>query len=202
MGMQGAPGAIDHVSLSGGALQTHTIGEIAAKGICGSGVIDALACMVQENVLEESGLIAAEGHDFVQNIKKIEDETVFMLTDTVFVSQKDVRMVQLAKSAVCAGMRTLLDLAQVAPAQLDRLCIAGGFGSYLDLGSAAKTGLYPAALQEKAIVLGNAALSGAAMILQSRPLVEKSARLAAAAQTVALSTSPLFMDYYMDCMMF
>lgn len=202
MGMQGAPSAIDHVSLSDGAPQTHTIGEIAAKGICGSGVIDALACMVQENVLEESGLIAAEGHDFVQNIKKIEDETVFMLTDTVFVSQKDVRMVQLAKSAVCAGMRTLLDLAQVAPAQLDRLCIAGGFGSYLDLGSAAKTGLYPAALQEKAIVLGNAALSGAAMILQSRPLVEKSARLAAAAQTVALSTSPLFMDYYMDCMMF
>ncbi len=202
MGMQGAAGAIDHVALADGAFQIHTIGEMPAKGICGSGIVDALAAMTQAEVLEESGLLSDEGHAFEHLVCEKDDETVLMLTDTVFVSQKDVRMVQLAKSAVCAGMHTLLDLAKVSPAQLDSLCIAGGFGSYLDLGSAARIGLYPAALQEKAIILGNAALSGAAMILQSRNLTEKAAQLAAATETIELSTSPLFMDYYMDCMMF
>ncbi len=202
MGMQGAQGAIDHVSASGGVLKVHTLGADEAKGICGSGIVDALACMTVENVLEESGYIAEDGHSYESNIKDIGGETVFMLTDSVFVSQKDVRMVQLAKSAVCAGISTLIDFSEISPSQIDRLYIAGGFGSFLDLESAAEIGLFPYCLLKNAVVLGNAALAGASMILQSRHLAEKSSALAASAQTVDLTGSPVFMEQYMDCMMF
>lgn len=188
MGMQGSAGAVDHVSVQDGALSVHVIGDTAAKGICGSGIVDAVSAMLTLEAIDENGLM--------------EDEDEFHLTDQVYVDQKDIRMVQLAKSAICAGALTLLDEAGVSAEELFSLSIAGGFGSYLDLAKAAHIGLYPKALEEKAIVLGNAALSGAAMILLNRDFAAATEALADAAETVELTTSPTFMDYYVDCMMF
>ena len=188
-GMPGAHGAIDHVSVRDGKVTVHILGGGPAKGICGSGIVDALAAMKLTEAMDETGCLA-------------DDEEEFPLADGVSVTQKDVRMVQLAKSAVCAGMRTLLHDAGVTGEELTQLAIAGGFGSFLDLHNAAVIGLYPAELEKKAKVLGNAALSGAAMLLQNRAFLEETAAMADSAKTLELSTNPVFMDAYVDCMEF
>ncbi|MEF9969888.1 MAG: ASKHA domain-containing protein [Ruthenibacterium sp.] len=190
MGVQGIAGAIDAVSYDGTLPFTvHTIADAPPCGICGSGVVAALAAMKRAEILDETGYLQ-------------DDEDAFSLTKEVSITQRDIRMVQLAKSAVCAGMRTLLDLAGVTFVQVERLAIAGGFGSYLNLHAAAEIGLFPAELEPKADVLGNAALTGAAMILLDCNLMQKSTDMASAAQTADLGTSPVFMEHYMNCMSF
>ena len=93
-GMQGRPGAIDHVTWDGGSIRCHVIGGGKASGICGSGVIDALAVLCEREVIDESGYM---------------EEDPFRLTAEVSLTARDVRMVQLAKSAICAGALTLLE---------------------------------------------------------------------------------------------
>ena len=186
-GMQGRTGAIDSVSIVNGTVSCHVIGGGKAVGICGSGVIDAVAAMCDLEIVDETGFM---------------EEEIFPLAPGVSMTAKDIRMVQLAKSAICAGMLTLLKTAELKPDDLELLAIAGGFGSYLNLRSAARIGLFPAKLEKKAVVLGNAALSGASMILLNRVFLERSHELAAFSETVELSTSPVFTEYYMECMEF
>ena len=106
-------------------------------------------------------------------------------------------MLQLAKSAICAGIRTAMQLQSVTSAQLDTLYIAGGFGHYLSPESAARIGLLPRALCNKIKVVGNAALDGAAMLLLNKQALEKARTLATTATTLELSTSPVFAELYM-----
>ena len=188
-GMQGAPGAIDHAWVADGALEVHTIGEAAPAGICGSGVADVLAGLLELGRLDETGLLN-EGDD------------AWPLAPGVAITQGDIRQVQLAKSAVRAGIETLLARASLTPDALAELAIAGGFGSYLSLDSAAAIGLIPPELKPRCRVLGNAALAGAAMLLRSRPLVDESAALADAAVTAELAADPIFMEQYVEQMMF
>lgn len=188
-GMQGAPGAIDHAKVEGGELTLHTIGDQPAVGICGSGVADVLACLLELDILDETGLLD-------------DGEDSYPLTDSVSITQADVRQVQLAKSAIRAGLETLLYQAGLSSADLSQLAIAGGFGSYLSLDSAAIIGLLPSDAISHSSVLGNAALTGAAMLLGNRSLIEKIEAMAASAQTIDLSTSPYFMDAYVENMMF
>lgn len=186
-GMQGAPGAIDHAWLENGVLRLHTIGGVPARGICGSGVADVLACLLCAGQLDESGYL---------------DGDAVSLTETVSLTQQDVRQVQLAKSAVRAGMETLLRRAGVRPENLTQLAVAGGFGSYLSLDSAGAIGLIPPELTPRSRVLGNAALSGAAMLLRSVQLRPECEALANSAKTVELSADPDFTALYIDHMMF
>ena len=120
----------------------------------------------------------------------------------VTIIQKDVRQIQLAKSAICAGVITLLEEEGVDAADVARFCIAGGFGSSMDYTSACAIGLFPAALRDKTEFIGNGALGGAAMLLMNRSLREYSESLAENATELSLSASAAFMDYYVDCMSF
>lgn len=105
--------------------------------------------LCEQEIIDETGAFADE-------------EDAYSLTQDVALTQKDVRMLQLAKSAVCAGMLTLLEVENIDVAELPRLVIAGGFGSFLNLHSAARMGLYPPELENHASAIGNAALVGAA----------------------------------------
>ena len=187
MGMAGKTGAVDHVRVQDSALQAHVIGGGAPKGICGSGVIDALACLLELEQLDETGLL---------------EQDPAPVAPPVCLTQKDVRMVQLAKSAICAGLRTLLRVEGLCGADAAELAVAGGFGSYLDLDSAGRIGLLPEELVPRVRVLGNAALSGAAMLLLNRGFIPHSEALAAGARTVDLSTSAEFMSAYTEGMFF
>lgn len=188
-GMQGAPGAIDHTEVVDGALKLHTIGDVPAVGICGSGVADLLACLLDMDILDETGLLD-------------DGEDAWNLTDTVSFTQGDVRQVQLAKSAVRSGIETLLHQAGLDKEELSELAVAGGFGSFLSLRSAAAIGLLPPELESVCRVIGNAALSGAAMLLWDKKRWEESIRLADSARTVDLASSPFFLDQYVENMMF
>ena len=188
-GMQASKGAIDRVAWCGGQICCHTIGDVPAIGICGSGIIDAAAVLCQQEIIDETGAFA-------------DDEESYSLTQEVALTQKDVRMLQLAKSAICAGMLTLLEVENIDVAELPQLVIAGGFGSFLNLHSAARIGLYPPELESHASAIGNAALAGASMMLLRGEYLTQSVALAEMSETVDLSSNPIFMDNYVECMSF
>ena len=186
-GMRGANGAIDKVSVVNGALASHVIGGGEAVGICGSGLVDVAACMLDLEIMDESGYL--------------EDEEV-ALSDKVVLTQQDIRMLQLAKSAINAGMLTLVSRSGVSVADVKHLYIAGGFGHYLNTSNAARIGLIPKELLGRMSVVGNAALAGASMLLLDVSKREKAEALAKNASSVELSGDKLFADIYMNGMMF
>lgn len=185
-GMAALPGAIDTVTVRDNAAVCTVIGGGAAQGVCGSGIIDAAAALLKLELLEDTGYL----------------EEDVPLAPGVLLTQQDIRSIQLAKGAICAGILTLLQTAGVSEAEVASLYLAGGFGSYINLKSAAAIGLIPDSLADKTVVLGNAAGAGAAMLLQSRPLLEETHAMAENAVTVELSSNPVFNGYYMDCMLF
>lgn len=187
MGMRGETGAIDKVTFSDGKLNAHVIGDGAPIGICGSGLVDAVAYMLDAEILDETGAMEYEP---------------FMISSPVRLLQSDIRMLQLAKSAICAGLLTLTESAGLDTSAIPLLYIAGGFGNYLNKQNAAKIGLLPAALANNSITVGNAALGGASMLLLNSDVRATAKQIAAMAETLELSTSKVFSEHYMLGMMF
>lgn len=202
MGMPALGGAVSRVWLDEKELRVETIGGLPDTGICGSGVIDAVAALLKAGIVDETGLILEEDHDFTEYITEAGDALAVRLGENTLFTQKDVRAVQLAKSAICAGICTLLHEAGLTPGDVERFVIAGGFGSHINVESAAAIGLFPAALAEKAEVLGNAALEGAEMLLQRKAFYAESEQIAERMETVDLSSNPYFSDQYMESMLF
>ncbi len=186
-GKQGVTGAIDRVWTEGNTLCLHTIDKGAPVGICGSGVTDLVACLLHTGRLDETGYL---------------EEGAVALAPRVHFTQEDVRQVQLAKSAIRSGIETLLHTAGVAHEQVKRFAVAGGFGSYMSPDSAAAIGLIPPSLRSLCESIGNAALTGAAMMLCDGRQMEKGAALAQSARHVELATDAFFSEQYMEQMMF
>lgn len=194
MGMMGKPGAVDKISVDSGEISAHVIGEKEPAGICGSGIIDAVAAAMKLEALDENG--------FLESDDEYEDETCLKIAGPVVITQKDIRMVQLAKSAIHAGALTLISESGVSEDEIDEFKIAGGFGSFINTENAAEIGLIPKSLLRCTKVLGNAALSGSVMLLLNPALRREAEELAEKAETVDLSTNPTFMDLYVESMMF
>ncbi|MBQ8684040.1 MAG: DUF4445 domain-containing protein [Clostridia bacterium] len=186
-GMRGESGAIDKVYIEGDALCVHTINGEKARGLCGSGLIDLLACLLDREILDESGFL---------------EESPYAVADGISLTQKDVRMVQLAKSAIRAGIDTLLCRSGLTENRLTAIAIAGGFSRFMDVQNAVKIGLLPSSSATKATVLGNAALNGAALLLLNRSSRDGARHLSRCAQMADLSNDPTFKDLYMDYMLF
>jgi uncharacterized 2Fe-2S/4Fe-4S cluster protein (DUF4445 family) len=186
-GMRGAAGAIDKVQIVNGRLSAHTVGDAVPVGICGSGIVDALACMLELELVEDSGYL--------------EDGSI-ALADGVELTQLDVQSVQLAKSAICSGLCVLANRAGKTFGEISGLYVAGGFGRYLNVNSAIRIGLLPSALRGRIEAVGNAALEGASMMLLDASMSEKARALAEKAQTLELSTNKGFSEHFMMGMMF
>jgi len=185
MGMRGKTGAIDKVMLTDGKLSVHVIGEAEPTGICGSGLIDAVACLIETGDIDETGFM--------------EDDEI-TLASPVTITQKDIRMLQLAKSAICAGLLTLTDSKKLT--SCDVLYIAGGFGNYLSKENAVKIGLLPANLSKASKNVGNAALTGASMLLLNTAFADTVRDLSKNADILDLSSNPTFSDHYVNKMTF
>lgn len=181
------PGAIDQVTLNSGQLVCHTIDEANAVGICGSGLVDAIAAMLETEALDETGFL---------------EDDEFLLRDGITLTQADIRAVQLAKAATNAGIMSLLSAAGCDAAAVTTVYLAGGFGSHLNIRSAARIGLIPAELADKVQVIGNAALDGAALLLMDTLLREKAAHMREITQHVRLDGNPEFAARYVDAMLF
>lgn len=152
-GMRGEPGAVDRVFVENGSLRCHVIGGGAAKGICGSGLIDAAAAALTLGLTDRRGRI--------KNGDRIE------LCPGVSLTQEDIRSLQLSKGAIAAGAELLMKKRGITVNDVDRVLLAGAFGSAIDPVSACRIGLIPPELAGRITAVGNAAGRGAVMLAQS-----------------------------------
>lgn len=182
-------GAINKVYWENGRVCHTVIGGAEPTGICGAALVDAVAVMLAHGIIDESGRFS-------------NGENKFYISDTVYVSQADVRAFQLAKSAVCAGIKCLLSEAGITGDEIDNLYIAGGLGFYLDIGNAVRVGLIPKDLGSKARAVGNTSLSGAKICLLSAEKVAAAQSLSRRTQYLDLSASAEFMNEYVSNMGF
>ena len=206
-GMPASPGAISKVAFVDGKIELNVVGDASPIGICGTGLIDAVALMVKLGAVDETGrlLDADECDESIAHFMGCEnDGNVFYLTDdhSVYLTQTDVRNLQLAKAAVCAGIHTMADAANIAMSDIETLEIAGGFGAYLDLASAAAIGLFPAELLPCAKSVGNTSGEGATALLLSSEARERESVIAEKCDYLELSTSSEFNEFYIEMMEF
>ena len=150
-GMRAAPGAIDHIWLDSGEIKYSVIGDVPAQGICGSGIIDAIAVGLQLGVINKRG-------------KLLTEDRILHLSETIFLTQEDIRQVQLAKGAIFAGITLMAEQLNIQVQDIQRVLLAGAFGSFLNPESACRIGLLPESLLHKIEVVGNAAGSGAQLL--------------------------------------
>ena len=191
--------------LEDGKICCSTINDAPAVGICGSGLIDALAVFLETELLDETGLIADEDEveeAYAGYLGEDEDGTCVYLTDTVKVTQADVRKLQLAKASIAAGIRILLSERNISVTDVEQVILAGGFGSFLNKKSAAAIGLIPEELEPVTISVGNAAGEGAVSAAVSEAARQELGRLQQEMRYVELSTHKKFSDAYMEEMFF
>lgn len=212
-GMRAAPGAIEHVALGNGALHIETIDGAPPVGICGSGLFDAMAVLLELGAVEPSGRFvdgAPDGDVDPAARERLvgegnERRFIFAHDETggpIHLSQRDVRELQLAKGAVRAAIELLLDLAGLGAADLDEVLLAGAFGNYINPASALRMGLLPRTPVERIKGVGNAAGAGALLALVSTDERARAVELAAAAEHVELSRRPDFQTAFMETMLF
>ncbi len=188
-GMRGAQGAVDHVWRNGSTLFWHTISNAPPAGICGSGLLDLVA------VLLETGAIDAYG--------RLTAGQPFCLPGTgISLTQRDIREVQLAKAAIRAGIESLCEAFGIAVSDIHHVLLAGAFGNYLSPSSACKIGLFPPELLSKIQRVGNAACDGAQRCALCREAFEQAKALAASTNFLELASLPDFQDLYVSHMPF
>ncbi len=181
------PGAVDTVKLTDGRIDVHTVDNAPAVGICGSGLIDAIAAFLDLGMIEETG--GTDGDELI-------------LSENVFLTPKDISQVQLAKSAIASGIATMLKEAGIGFNDVKKVYIAGGFGAHLNVKSAVRIGLLPEEFEDKICVIGNAALTGACQLLGDMEKIDAVRKIASISSHVNLGGNPLFNNLYMENMMF
>jgi len=214
-GMRAAEGAIEGVRIDGDDLALEVIGDTDPVGMCGSGLVDAVAQLVAAGLLDHSGRFvpdeaAAEAHPaLAKRLVKVGEERVFVLAwrgeepeNAVYLSQRDVRELQFAKASIATGWRILMGELGIAPEDVSQVLLAGSFGSYLSPASAVRIGLVPRLPLPRIVSAGNVAGEGAKMAALS--LRERSAADAILDEVeyVELSGRADFNDMFIDQLAF
>lgn len=214
-GMRGALGAIEKVEI-GEDVTCGVIGGAPPVGICGSGLIDAVAKMLAAGVLEPSGLLrGAEERDDLppalgQRLVRDDNGVAFVLSraadsgidEDITLTQQDIRQLQLAKGAICAGVVLLQRVMDVADEDITELLLCGGFGNYINTASAVQIRLLPPLPQERITYFGNAAALGAQMALLSETERRRAAEIADGIEHVSLAVNPDFQDIFVEAVKF
>ena len=186
MGCGAAAGAIDRVVRDGSSVRCHTVADLPAIGLCASGLTDAIACLLDTGAIQCSGRLT-------------EGDRIRLGDTDVFLYQSDIRAVQSAKAAIRAGLSMLTEHTGIDDPDL---LLAGGFGSALNIKSAARIGLIPEDAVSRTRAVGNAALQGAAKLLMDRELANECRMIAENAVCIDLASDPNFSERYIDCMLF
>lgn len=189
MGMRAATGAISEAHIADGKLQCHVLGNVAPRGICGSGLVDIVACCLELGSIKEGGRLT-DGAKYME------------LASPVRLSQTDIRELQLAKGAIAAGIRILVEQWGAKLEDITKLYLSGAFGNYINRTSARKIGLlkFP---REKVVPSGNTALLGAKLALFTGDGDKGAyADIRRKIKHVGLSSDPQFQDIYVEEMSF
>jgi uncharacterized 2Fe-2S/4Fe-4S cluster protein (DUF4445 family) len=207
-GMRAADGAIEAVEITGdGDLKLTVIGDTDPAGLCGSGLVDAVAALAEAGLIDESGRFAKDAPpELADRLTAIGKERVFVLhwsadrdpASSVYLSQRDVRELQFAKAAIATGWRILLEEAGLTIEDIKQVLLAGSFGSYLNAKSAIRIGLVPDVGPRRIIAAGNVAGEGAKMALLS--IRDRAAALSLLEEVtyVELSDRADFNDRFID----
>ena len=210
-GMRAAPGAIDRVKLDGGQVELTTIGNAPPVGICGSGILNAVAEMLDAGIIDPRGVLrSTPGSPHVNRIRPSGRQMEFVLVlaeesgagREIIVTRKDVNEIQLAKGAIRAGIEILLHEAGIPADAIEDFIIAGAFGTYLDLGSALRVGMFPTIPLDRYHQVGNAAGVGAKEMLISQEKRAEAARLIDGVRYIELTTHAAFTPTFVDAMYF
>jgi uncharacterized 2Fe-2S/4Fe-4S cluster protein (DUF4445 family) len=187
-GMLALPGAI-YKAEKKSRLILHTIGKEKPQGICGTGLIDLIALYLEEGKITMTGKIKENGGKIA-------------ITEKIFISQKDVREVQLAVAAIKTGVRMICEKYRLKKEDIDKIFIAGAFGNYLNTKNAMRIGLLPQIDPEKIVFIGNSSLAGARALLLSKPARNKTESLINKVHYISLATDPRFQEYFIDSLNF
>ena len=206
-GMRGAQGAVDHMTYDPSGFHFTVIGQEAPKGICGSGLIDTIACLRRAGLIDESGRLLNQEEAaqldpaFAPHMTEWEHMPAFLYDPAypeVFLTQKDVREVQLAKGAIAAGILLLEKHLGIPHENIRKVYIAGAFGNYMDPKSACDIGLLPYSLRDRVIPVGNAAGEGAKIALLNVEELNKTVQLMDQVDFLELAALPQFQDCFID----
>ena len=214
-GMRAVAGAIDQVWLKGGDFHYHVVGDSAARGLCGSALVDTVAMLLSVGLIAPDGLLAMPAvrpATLTESIasRLVESETgrSFVLAynasgaPAVSLTQRDIRELQLASSAIRSGIEALLHLAGLTVQELDAVLLAGGFGNYIRRENALRIGLLPPIHYLSIRFIGNASLTGAKRTLLSRSQLAIAQTLRSRTSHVELASLPGFVDLFMEHMLF
>lgn len=213
-GMRAAAGAIENVLIDED-VHSKVIGNVAPKGICGSGIIDAVAQLIRRGLIDKTGkFIKPEAmreknisESIISRFRKGENGNEFVLAyntegEDIVILQKDIREVQLAKAAIYAGIRILMKQMDITEADINKIHIAGAFGNYIDIDSALTIGLLPDIEKDKIISEGNSAGIGACMALLCADKREEAEKTAENITHVELAACEEFQEEYLKAMWF
>jgi uncharacterized 2Fe-2S/4Fe-4S cluster protein (DUF4445 family) len=201
-GMRATSGAIEKVLIENGNISYQTIGNTKPIGICGSGMLDALAQMYHAGIVDKSGRLNKE-HKHVLTEKGLAQFILADISETenqhpIVIAQKDIRELQLAKAAIRAAIKVLLQENNFTEQDVQRIIIAGAFGTYIDINSAKTIGLVPQLPNSKFHQIGNAAGMGAVLSLISMGKRRETEEIAKKAKYIELADNKYFMKSFID----
>ena len=202
-GMPALNGAISHVHLEKGDLNFEVIGGVKPLGICGSGLVDLLALLLEEELVDATGRFSPRpDHPLFSRVIGYGNNAKFLVTEGIYLTQRDIRELQLAKAAIRAGIELLLDKAEANSQEIQCVYLAGAFGSQIWPQALAKIGLIPNELLPKVQLVGNAAASGAIAMLLNQELIKEATLVAKKAEHVELSCEKKFVEVFVANMKF
>jgi uncharacterized 2Fe-2S/4Fe-4S cluster protein (DUF4445 family) len=201
-GMRAATGAIERLRIDGDRVQYQTVDGAPPVGICGSGILDALAQLYLAEVIDEGGRII----DNRPRVRAYKGQREFILVSkeerngkpAITITQHDVRELQLAKAAIRTGIQVLLETAGCAEDDIRQVIIAGAFGTYIDVASAVAIGMLPSLPLERFRQVGNAAGMGAKLALISLKFRARAEAIASRVGYIELASNPSFQPTFMQ----
>jgi uncharacterized 2Fe-2S/4Fe-4S cluster protein (DUF4445 family) len=203
-GMRATPGAIEAIKIDPSTLEPtiSVIGGGMATGICGSGMIDAISEMLLNGIIDQKGKLIEDK----PRVRRGDDGLEYVMYEDkrhnreIMLTAADLENIVRAKAAIYSGITTLLSSAGLDISSIEKVCIAGGFGNYLDIKKAIIIGMLPDMPLDKFVFLGNTSLTGAYLCLMSDTLRTEAEEIASKMTYIELSTSSIFMDEYMSAM--
>jgi uncharacterized 2Fe-2S/4Fe-4S cluster protein (DUF4445 family) len=191
-GIGGINGAISVVKLAedkAAGLSLTTIGNVSPVGICGSGLVDAVAIMLKRGIIDETGFMLGPTKEF-------------NLAPGVSISDRDIRQFQLAKSAILSGIKILCKNGGLYPRDIKSVFVAGGFGFYINKQNAVDSGIFPREFLEPLTVCGNLSLQGAMECLTEKKFLDRCKKIISRCAVIDLAADPAFTDEFAENMMF
>lgn len=205
-GMRASRGAVELVALGEDGIRVETIAGGDPVGICGSGLLDVVGELASKCGLDKNGRFqnngASHSHPWRDQWERLDGKPIFRIAGPVYLTQKDVRQVQLAKGAIRTGIEMLLKAAGIEAARVDRVLIAGSFGFHLRTVSLIHLGLLPKEFGDRVEFVGNTSKSGAEAFLLSRDAREEMKQIVAQVEVLELANDPAFEKAFVRSLQF